>query len=404
MSNIKIHFGKGITFNSPVAEVRPVNNLQHNIIYVKNNQLRMLAPGESNQALTINVNNEFAWQTVDIPENNTWWKVALNWNQYSTTDGGSRVLRDLSWTDIFSVNLYESYIIPNSGYIMTPNGNYGIHVQVNGFENVEEFNDPNNFLTTRTGWKAAQLRTDTRNYTYEDGELQWTSFNGGAQRKWYKYDKPDIYWRPASGGVWEIPQMMLSAFISPSGYTEQHGYYDTGLENVAPETYSDVHIKVKSAEKNYVFTRVEPINPSAAETSGWLITEDNFYQDNEQYKGYNAFGSGTWHTKNNSQKHWLQWQSLTEPVLLQKIAFSSQNDGSYNWWPTEFTIEASNNGSEWTVLATKTISYDRYTDSYVQVEFLNNETKYSYFKLNITKCIDNYVAIKSLQCIIKTNY
>lgn len=404
MANIKIHFGKGITFNSPVAEVRPVDNLQHNIIYVKNNQLRMLPPGESNQALTINVNNEFAWQTVDIPENNTWWKVALNWNQYSTTDGGSRVYRDLSWTDIFSVNLFKSIVIPNSGYLMNPDGTYGKHVQVNGFENVEEFNDPNNFLTTRIGWKSAPLTTTIRKYEYEDGEIQWTAKDGGAQRKWYSYDKPEIYWRPAKDGEWQIPQMMTSAFISPSGYEEFPCSFDLGEELVQPETYENSSIIIKSPSKNYIMIMTEPLNLSAEETENWKISEDNYYQDNTKYQGYNAFGTGCWHTKNNSQAHWLQWQSLTEPVLLQEIRFSSQDDSSNNWWPTEFTVEASNNGIDWVVLASKTVDFDRYTNSQVRVEFHENETKYSYFKINITKCIDNYVAICNLRCYAKSNY
>lgn len=54
MKNLKIHFGKNISFQSNLVELLSTSNLENNILYVKNNQLILLPPGLNNQYLHIN--------------------------------------------------------------------------------------------------------------------------------------------------------------------------------------------------------------------------------------------------------------------------------------------------------------------------------------------------------------
>lgn len=87
MKNFKIHFGKNISFQSNLVELLSPSNLENNILYVQNNQLKLLPPGQNNQYLHLNDGGIYEWKYISHDFEQGVWVVALFSDQYQTLDG-----------------------------------------------------------------------------------------------------------------------------------------------------------------------------------------------------------------------------------------------------------------------------------------------------------------------------
>lgn len=105
MKNFKIHFGKNISFQSNLVELLSPSNLENNILYVQNNQLKLLPPGQNNQYLHLNDGGIYEWKYISHDFEQGVWVVALFSDQYQTLDGyGSAI--DINPSGEYTYPLY----------------------------------------------------------------------------------------------------------------------------------------------------------------------------------------------------------------------------------------------------------------------------------------------------------
>ena len=86
---IKLHFGKGIKFESEYVEVRSAQKTKDHLLYVNsNNQIQLLGPGNHQQNLVYR-GDGFTWEDSNNIDMSLDWKVALDRDQYKTLDGNA---------------------------------------------------------------------------------------------------------------------------------------------------------------------------------------------------------------------------------------------------------------------------------------------------------------------------
>jgi hypothetical protein len=109
------------------------------------------------------------------------------------------------------------------------------------------------------------------------------------------------------------------------------------------------------------------------------------YWSNE-YLAYNAF-----HYSSNLGKalvteagypHTVAY-TFTEPKIIIKYAYAIRLDATYSGRPAAWTFQASNDGSSWTTLDTKSGQADSGTNSYREYT-ISNTTAYRYYKMVVT--------------------
>jgi PKD repeat protein len=85
---------------------------------------------------------------------------------------------------------------------------------------------------------------------------------------------------------------------------------------------------------------------------------------------------------------WITFSDVNEPIT--QYSFGSMGHPYFNFYPTAWTFQGSNDGSSWTTLDTRTASEWGYIqiDSYVYVEIrtftFSNSVPYRYYKLHVT--------------------
>ncbi len=91
--------------------------------------------------------------------------------------------------------------------------------------------------------------------------------------------------------------------------------------------------------------------------------------------------AGTKYLTFNVAPLWIQWQCNTPQVLGVYSIISANDDAGRD--PRNWTVEASNNGTDWTVLDTQ---LDQIFPSRLMTKlyFIPNTTAYTYYRLNVS--------------------
>lgn len=133
-----------------------------------------------------------------------------------------------------------------------------------------------------------------------------------------------------------------------------------------------------------------PAMTTNSSPSGSAISS-SVYGSQQPYLAFAQDGSGTWWTSGALNTGWLGYVFST-PKVIKRYSLWGYNSGSapYSW-----TFEASNDGSTWTVLDTRTTINT--TNIWVDYSFTNT-TSYIYYRINISAVVTagNYPAIYEL--------
>ena len=116
--------------------------------------------------------------------------------------------------------------------------------------------------------------------------------------------------------------------------------------------------------------------------NGVTISADSVYDTQYAWKGFNqSIGGGdNWGPNNSGFPHWLKYDfGIGKSTVINKFKFHSSNTYS----PKTFTLDGSNNNTDWTTLYTGTNVADPVSNWTPYFTF-SNSTAYRYYRLHIT--------------------
>lgn len=152
--------------------------------------------------------------------------------------------------------------------------------------------------------------------------------------------------------------------------------------------------------------RINPNMTSNTSPSGYITSASSSF-DPGIYAPYKAFdgnvqavSSDCWTTSAAPTAVSPQWLMLQvpSPVSISSYSVTNRNFTSNISSPRDWTLQGSNNGTDWTVLHTVSSSTDNVSNS-VRSYTISPTATYSYFRLHITarNGTDNFVAVGQLQ-------
>ncbi len=137
--------------------------------------------------------------------------------------------------------------------------------------------------------------------------------------------------------------------------------------------------------ENPIFSSNSSATLGGSAVSGYVVSAKTELLAGVGYNAWKAFnhGTGLYHNSTTDQSdEWIQIQ-YPDPILLYKYSLAPRDDGAQftSLFPAEFDIQASNDGSAWTIIDTQSgINSPNFGED---VEFVisGNTTLYSYYRL-----------------------
>jgi len=128
-----------------------------------------------------------------------------------------------------------------------------------------------------------------------------------------------------------------------------------------------------------------PTMTSNTEPSGVASADVIFMAGYEAYKAMDDYNVGEkcWHTDNSDYPHWLQYQFTSGKVIQTYTVTSRDYPGENIWYPIDWKLQGSNNGTDWIDLDTR--SGESFTQNEKKTYSFNNSTSYTYYRILITK-------------------
>lgn len=142
---IKLHFGKGIKFESEYVEIRSSKRTKDHLLYVNsNNQIQLLGPGNHQQNLVYR-SDGFTWEDSNNIDMSLDWRVALDRDQYKTLDGNASPVDIIpnAWKYFYlnfdSPKTDNSTVFENKEWVITrPNDKFNLTVYPNWAHTAEQ--------------------------------------------------------------------------------------------------------------------------------------------------------------------------------------------------------------------------------------------------------------------------
>lgn len=135
-----------------------------------------------------------------------------------------------------------------------------------------------------------------------------------------------------------------------------------------------------------------PNNMTSASNAEWAVSASSEYNGNG-VQAWNAFrglaspdGQARWMT-GGSGTGWIQWQSLTVQRLVRRYSvFASPETSFASRSPRNWTLEGSDNGTDWTVLHTVTNAFGGSPSNWQEDPYTvpKGNAPYAYHRLNIS--------------------
>lgn len=254
------------------------------------------------------------------------------------------------------------------------------------------------FIVKMKGYIKIDVPGEYKFYTNQDDQIAMrvddvTAYHSGASGSFaLRITKTltvglhefEFYFAEGSGNQyynirWQIP--------GASNYTEiPVGTFWSNKRDV-PEEYfylnCPTNLSSNTSDPNWV---VSASNEKYGDTQAWCA----FCPGNDWRSTGGCWGSG-------GLPSWIRWQNLNKKVLIKRytILSSSSYECIYNW-----TLEGSNNGTDWTVLDTQSLSsFPPNTTKEFVVS--SNNTSYYYHRLNITSAGDSDCPIGEIKTYSK---
>jgi len=299
----------------------------------------------------------------------TWWIDAQEINQTITT-ASSYIISQIPSLDGYATQTWvnsnfidTSEITTISGDIITYVNNHSANVSLSGIGGI---------VTTQSGsvWyidASSVSGTGT-------GSTTLSGINGASTS--------------LSGGVWYVSVPTLSNYATYSQLTTTSAYIITQiLTSASGISFNGVEVAADGATN----TSTTPAIPSSANASynSWVT---NLYDNNPSTEWSAMAGTG-----------WVRYDyGFSTPKTINKYRIQSRL--SYDDWPKNWTIQGSNDGSNWTTLHTVTNSTHVPIGNYWSEWYtFYNPSSYRYYLWNITAPWNSVTAVAEFQMVEAIN-
>lgn len=151
-------------------------------------------------------------------------------------------------------------------------------------------------------------------------------------------------------------------------------------QEVAVEDYPNVTEIPDTVYK----TSITPAMDSNTTPAPYTVSASNYhYELRQPYFAFDQLTGSAWYTLNYSTTGWLKVDLAYNPKIVNGFAICA-SDYALTSAPKNFTLEGSNNDTDWTVLGTYSnqTSWRYYEWRYYTVE--SNTMAYRYYRLNVT--------------------
>eukprot|EP01029_Cantina_marsupialis_P010377 TRINITY_DN2364_c0_g1_i3.p1 TRINITY_DN2364_c0_g1~~TRINITY_DN2364_c0_g1_i3.p1 ORF type:complete len:1659 (+),score=294.90 TRINITY_DN2364_c0_g1_i3:313-5289(+) len=141
-------------------------------------------------------------------------------------------------------------------------------------------------------------------------------------------------------------------------------------------------------------------NMTSSSQDGFIATSYNEAEVSSTFAGWHIFNTGLSDYYSNS----INWSNpptfqiqLPESIKIYKY-YIHEDNGNHNYIPTEWTVEGSNNGTDWTILDSQTNFSNATMRAGAFIELSTVSDAYSYYRLRVTRTGGyNMLAIKTFQ-------
>jgi len=131
--------------------------------------------------------------------------------------------------------------------------------------------------------------------------------------------------------------------------------------------------------------------------SGVASADSGFYAAWNAMKNDNTTDSDCWYSGVAAYPHWLQYQ-FTSGKVITRYTITSRNHLSSILSPRDFTLQGSNNATDWTTLNTQ--AGQSFTQNQKRIYSFSNATSYTYYRLYITVGSEaNYSAVGEFELV-----
>lgn len=223
---------------------------------------------------------------------------------------------------------------------------------------------------------------------------EWTFANSTAYR-YYKIVWTSIITVDNYAGALEMEMMEMISSLNDTLTKTLTDYLDYSIMDKiifqirASRTGTNIQLQI---ENNTYSSDKIPDMTSNVLPSGVASADDETvgYEAWKAMNDSNIDGADCWHSLTNTLPHYLQYQ-FTSGKIIRRYTITARNQVANKQYPVDWTLQGSNNGSDWTTLDTQT------SQSFIQAEkktySFSNTVSYTYYKLNITDSENSTYAV-----------